>query len=169
VIFADLLHETLEDMPRAVMLSLALTAAAVVLLFRAVRPAAWVLGTLAMGLCWLLGAMWIGRVRLNFINLIALPITFGIGVDYAVNLLGRYRTAPEEGILAAVRGTGGPVVLCSLTTSLGYLALLRSHNQAVRSLGVVAVLGEVCCLLAAMLVLPAALLWLESRAGGRNA
>jgi predicted RND superfamily exporter protein len=167
VIFADLLRATLVDMPRAVMLSLLVTGMAVMLLFGRARPAAVVLGTLAVGVVGLVGALAGAHVRLNFINLIALPITFGIGVDYAVNLLGRYRTAPEAGILAAMRGAGGPVVLCSLTTSLGYLALLRSHNQAVRSLGAVAVLGEASCLLAAMLVLPAVLRWRELSARGR--
>jgi predicted RND superfamily exporter protein len=51
--------------------------------------------------------------------------------------------------------------LCSLTTTLGYLALLRSINQAIRGLGMLAVMGEVACLFAAVLVLPAALVWLE--------
>jgi len=98
-------------------------------------------------------------VRLNFINFIALPITFGIGIDYAVNVYGRFEQERGLGILAAMRGVGGPVILCSLTTSLGYLALLRSHNQAVRSLGAVAVLGETTCLIVALLALPAALVW----------
>ena len=62
-----------------------------------------------------------------------------------------------------MRGSGGAVLLCSLTTSLGYLALLRAHNQAVRSLGAVAVVGEVSCLAAAMLALPAAVIWLRRR------
>jgi predicted RND superfamily exporter protein len=53
------------------------------------------------------------------------------------------------------------VVLNSLTTTLGYLALLGSVNQAVRSLGLIAVLGEVCCLAAAMLALPSWLMWRE--------
>ena len=55
------------------------------------------------------------------------------------------------------------MILCSLTTSLGYLALLRAHNQAVRSLGAVAVLGEITCLAAALLFLPAALTWWRRR------
>ena len=42
-----------------------------------------------------------------------------------------------------MRSTGGAVVLNSLTTTLGYLALIGSVNQAVRSLGVIAVLGEI--------------------------
>jgi predicted RND superfamily exporter protein len=168
VIFADLLRSTLVDMPRSVLLSLALTALSVFLFFRRLQGTALVLGTLALALAWMIGAMAVGGVRLSFINMIALPITFGIGVDYPVNIAGRYLSNTRAGILAAVQGTGGPVTLCSLTTSLGYIALLRAHNQAVRSLGAVAVLGEITCLAAALLFLPAALYWWERRRSARE-
>jgi hypothetical protein len=101
------------------------------------------------------------RVKLQFLNFIALPITFGIGVDYAVNVVSRYVREGAGGAITAIRETGGAVILCSLTTTLGYLALVRSMNFAVRSLGIAAVLGEVSCMLAAVLVLPAGLVWLD--------
>jgi predicted RND superfamily exporter protein len=107
------------------------------------------------------------RLKINFFNFVALPITFGIGVDYAVNLM--QRVLNGGGVLPAIRFTGGAVVLCSLTTSLGYLALFFSVNQAVRSLGIIAVLGEVCCLSSAMLALPAWLLWREKNREERQA
>lgn len=157
VIFADLLRASLVDMPRSVALSLLLTGVVVTLLFRRPRSAATVLGSLVLALVWMLGGLGAAGVRLSFINFIALPVTFGIGIDYAVNVYGRYEQDREAGMVGALAGTGGAVILCSLTTSLGYLALLRAHNQAVRSLGAVAVLGEVACLLTAVLVLPAAL------------
>jgi predicted RND superfamily exporter protein len=163
VIFADLVRASLVDMPRVLVLSLALTATTVILLFRRGRAIAIVLGSLGLALVWLVGALGAAQVRLSFINFIALPITFGIGVDYAVNIYGRYDQDPGVGILSAVRSTGSAVVLCSLTTCLGYLALLRAHNQAVRSLGAVAVLGEVCCLSTALLVVPAVICWRERR------
>ena len=51
---------------------------------------------------------------------------------------------------------GAPaIVLCSLTTVVGYGSLLVSSNPAIRSFGTAAVLGEVTCLLAALIVLPA--------------
>jgi predicted RND superfamily exporter protein len=84
-------------------------------------------------------------------------VTFGIGVDYAVNVMQRYHADGSSDILAALRTTGGAVVLCSLTTMLGYFALVGSHNQGIRSLGEVAVVGEISCLTAAVLVLPS--LW----------
>ena len=85
------------------------------------------------------------------------------GSYYAVNVVQRYVREGRGSALLAIRETGGAVILCSLTTTLGYLALVRSTNFAVRSLGVAAVIGEICCLLASVLVLPAMLIWVDSR------
>jgi predicted RND superfamily exporter protein len=75
----------------------------------------------------------------------------------------RYHADGSYDILHALKTTGGAVVLCSLTTMLGYFALVGSHNQGIRSLGEVAVMGEVSCLAAAVLVLPAGWYWIEKR------
>jgi hypothetical protein len=69
----------------------------------------------------------------------------------------RYEADGDTSILRVLRTSGGAVVLCSLTTMLGYLALLGSHNAAIRGLGAIAAVGELSCLLAAVLVMPA--LW----------
>ncbi|HEY3352467.1 MAG TPA: MMPL family transporter [Polyangia bacterium] len=161
VIYADLWAAVLADVPIAVGLSFLATLLVVVGAFRAGRASVAVLAALLVGIGWMAGILLLLKVRLNFLNFIALPITFGIGVDYAVNVTQRYVREGPGSALTAVRETGGAVILCSLTTTLGYLALARSMNFAVRSLGVAAVVGEVCCLLAAVLVLPAGLLWLD--------
>jgi predicted RND superfamily exporter protein len=137
----------------------------VVVAFRRSRATFYVLGSLLAGVSWMVGLMVVLRVKINFLNFVALPITFGIGVDYAVNIVQRYLREGRGSALVATRETGGAVTLCSLTTMLGYLALVRSNNFGVRSLGLAAFLGEVCCLLAAMLLLPSALAWLDSRRG----
>ena len=51
--------------------------------------------------------------------------------------------------------TGGAVTLCSLTTVIGYSSLLVAHNRALVSFGVLANLGELACLVSALLALPA--------------
>ena len=96
--------------------------------------AGWRSAGLSAALVWMIGAMAVGNVRLSFINFIALPITFGIGVDYPVNIYGRYAQERGRGVLEALRGAGGPVILCSLTTSLGYLALLLALVVALSQL-----------------------------------
>lgn len=163
VIYADMWAAVIEDVPTAVLASFLVTLGVIALAFRAGKPAAIVIATLLVGVSWMTGALSLGGVRLNFLNFIALPLTFGIGVDYAVNIMQRYRVDGRGSALVAVRSTGGAVVLCSLTTLLGYLALVRSSNYAVRSMGIAAVLGEATCLIAAVLVMPGALTWLDRR------
>ncbi len=173
VIFADMLKAVVRDIPRAVSLSLVLTLAAVLLAFRGRSQSLVVLFALLVGSAGVGGFLYLGHVKLNFLNFAALPITFGIGVDYAVNVAQRYYADGKRDILAALRTSGGAVVLCSLTTMLGYIALLGSHNQAVRGMGMIAVVGEVSCLLAAVLALPALLLvhrtWRAPASLGENA
>ena len=50
------------------------------------------------------------------------------------------------------------MTLCSLTTIIGYSSLLLAKNHALFLFGAVAVIGEMCCLFAALLALPAVLL-----------
>jgi len=102
-------------------------------------------------------------VKINFINLIAFPITFGIGVDYAVNVMGRYFQDGRNDVVAAIRSTGGAVGLCSATTIIGYSSLLVAQNRGLFLFGLVAVLGEITCLTTAVVMLPAALLVYQKR------
>ena len=82
---------------------------------------------------------------MTFLNFIALPITFGIGAEYALNVITRYRE--EQDIVQAVVSTGAAVALCSWTTIVGYGSLLAARNQALQGFGLMAILGEVACLL----------------------
>ena len=56
-----------------------------------------------------------------------------------VNIVERYVREGAGGAVSAVRNTGGAVILCSMTTTLGYLALVSSMNEAVASMGKAAV------------------------------
>ena len=99
----------------------------------------------------------------SFFNFVALPITFGIGVDYGVNMFQRYKLEGGGSILKVIRNTGGPVGLCSFTTAVGYGSLLLAGNQGFVSFGTLAVAGEVTCVIAAVVSLPAFLYWQYKR------
>jgi predicted RND superfamily exporter protein len=81
--------------------------------------------------------------KINFLDFVALPITIGIGIEYAVNIVTRARQEGETGGGTAVAATGGAVVLCSYTTIVGYGSLLLSQNLGIRSFGVAAMLAGV--------------------------
>jgi predicted RND superfamily exporter protein len=162
VVFAAMIRSIVHDAPLATFASLA-GVSLLVLLLAGPRGAGPVLAVLCTGVLWMLGVgAWAG-VRTNFLDFIALPITFGIGVDYGINIYLRSRAEgdPQRGVERA----GGAVALCSLTTIIGYGALLVADNQALRSFGEMAILGEIACLSAALLGLPA---WLRWRSAARR-
>ncbi len=162
-ISADILSSIEHDGPIATAAALFGVVMTVLLLFR-FRAISWiVVGALVVGVLWLAAAALVLHVKINFANFIAFPITFGIGVDYAVNVIGRYVQDKQRGILSALRETGSAVVLCSLTTIIGYSSLLLAENRALFLFGLLAVLGEIACLLAAVTLLPAAFVLFERR------
>jgi predicted RND superfamily exporter protein len=164
----DIIGSIRRDAPIASVASLLGVVAIVVVVLRGRRPAIYVIGSLAVGVLWLAGAAMALGVKVNFCNFVAFPITFGIGVDYAVNVITRYVQDGERDVTGAVRSTGAAVGLCSLTTIIGYSSLLLAKNRALYLFGLTAVLGEVACLTAAVVALPAWLVaWRRARARAR--
>jgi predicted RND superfamily exporter protein len=160
VIYADMLAAVLHDGPRATLYSLIGVLLLCFLAFRRPARVALVISVLLAGVAWLGAAFVLLDLRINFLNFIALPITFGIGVDYAVNVYSRYLFEREtsdrlKSITEAVVSTGGAVMLCSLTTVIGYASLLIARNGALVSFGKVAISGELATLTVALLVMPA--------------
>jgi predicted RND superfamily exporter protein len=160
---ADILAAVRSDGPRASAAALVGVVMAVLVVVGARLSSALVIASLLVAVAWLVAATMIVGVRVNFADFIAYPITFGIGVDYAVNIVGRYTQAPRTDIGTVLRTTGGAVALCSLTTMIGYSSLLMAQNRGLMQFGVVAVLGEVCCITAALIAVPALLTWSAQR------
>jgi uncharacterized protein len=162
-ISSDMIESINHDGPRATLFAFTAVVLLVIVLFR--RPATFapVLLALFLGVLWLVGAILAAWYKINFLNFIALPITFGIGVDYSVNVFSRYREEGGASILKVIRDTGGAVVLCSFTTTVGYGSLVIASNQAFVSFGLLAVMGEITCLFAAMFAMPAILIVLRNR------
>jgi predicted RND superfamily exporter protein len=79
----------------------------------------------------------------------------------------RRELSDDAGLEKGLVETGGAVVLCSLTTTLGYVALMFSVNGATQSFGLAAAAGEVTTVLAAVLFLPAILFWMTKRKPAR--
>ena len=160
---SDLFESIVKDGPKATFFAFIAVFLLVILLFREVRTVALCSFALLLGVLWLFGYVLIFDQKINFLNFIALPITFGIGVDYGVNVFQRYRLEKRGGILPVLEQTGGAVLLASFTTVTGYGSLLIASNQAFVSFGKLAVLGELTCVLAAVISLPALLFLLEQR------
>jgi predicted exporter len=154
---ADIVAAMRRDGPLATASAMIAVLLVALLAFRSLGLSVAAMASLAVGVTLMLGlAAWSGQ-RINFSNLIALPITFGVAADYSINVLRRFQSHGDIG--EAVGRTGGAVALCSTTTIIGFASLVVAQNRALRSFGELAISGELACLATAVLVLPAFLAW----------
>jgi predicted RND superfamily exporter protein len=92
-------------------------------------------------------------VHINMFNFAAVPVTIGVGADYVVNLLGAMDAFDVDARHACAQ-MGGAILLCSLTTVVGYLSLVFAQSGALRTFGWAAVLGEAMAVTTVLLVVP---------------
>ncbi|HEU5056911.1 MAG TPA: MMPL family transporter [Kofleriaceae bacterium] len=156
-VFADMLRIMKRDGPRAVALSLIGSALTVIVLLGAGRHGWVTILCAAAGSAGMIAIAGAVGVKVNFLDFIALPLTIGIGADYAANMAAREREEGGRDRAGALVAAAGAVLLCSLTTIIGYGSLLGSDNAGIRSFGLAAIIGEVTCLAAALLLCPALL------------
>lgn len=137
----------------AIFLFLALTLRGLVLPLFAMIP-------LMVGTIWTLGLMGLMKVDFNLANSIFMPLIVGVGVEYGVIIIHRWREGrmpPGHLPISTAKG----VILAALTTTLGFGSLMISRHQGIFSLGFVALTGSLCVLLAAVLLLTALLSFLK--------
>jgi uncharacterized protein len=165
VVFAAMIRSVLHDGPRATAASLLAVLVLILLIMRPMSSAGAAIATLLVGVTWMMGVAGLFGVRITFLNFIALPITFGIGAEYGLNVAVRHRQ--DHDMIRAVVSTGAAVAVCSWTTIVGYGSLLAARNRALQGFGAMAILGELACITAALLALPGIMLWLERRRARR--
>ena len=159
-VFADILDAVTRAGPRATLVALLGVVGFVLLVVGRGRHAAVTLACLVVGTVAMTAIAALAGMKVNFLDFVALPITLGIGVDYAVNVVARARAGADT---SGLGGTRAAVVLCSWTTTVGYASLLLSGNAGIESFGLTAMIGEVTCLLGAVTLAPALLAVLERR------
>lgn len=108
--------------------------------------------TFALGL--LLVVMSLQGWSWNLMNLTALPLLLGAGIDYSIHVLLSLRR--HAGNPAAMRRTTGRALwLCAGTTMAAFGSLSLSSNAGLASLGRVCAAGIACMLLTELYLLPA--------------
>ena len=158
LIFSDLVKIVKRDAPILMLASFVAVSAFVLLAVRRMREGYVIILSLVWVVLVMIAAMSIFGIKINFFNFIALPLTFGVGVDYAINIAIRFHEKKRSRTYDIIRHTGGAVALCSATTIIGYSVLMRSTNQAVAQFGFMAVIGEFASIFAAMLLVPAVII-----------
>ena len=161
----DIERSVSTDGPRATLIAGVGAILVVLTILGLTRQAAVTILCAASGVLLLLCAAGLFGLRINFLDFVALPITIGIGIDYALNIAARHRAEGRGSATRIAAATGPAVALCSYTTVVGYASLLLSENRGIRSFGLAALLGELTCVFGALVLAPALL---DFRATGQR-
>jgi hopanoid biosynthesis associated RND transporter like protein HpnN len=124
--------------------------------FRSVVPSLLALLSVTVGVIWMLGIMRLVGWSYNPINMMAVPLTLGIGIDNGVHIVHRFRDNGGDA-RAAVLTSGRAIAVSSLTTMAGFACLLLSTHRGLISLGQLLVLGVGACLISSLFIFPAIL------------
>ena len=164
VIFADILNAIEKDGPKVTgVAALGLIVMVVLVVGRNRRAVAVLIATIAGSLL-MVAICALVQLKVNFLDFVALPITLGLGIDYAINVAHRQDESGLPDPILTLRTSGSAVFICSLTTMIGYGSLLVSENLAIRGFGKASLIGEVACVLTALVLVPALLVVMTPRA-----
>jgi hopanoid biosynthesis associated RND transporter like protein HpnN len=124
---------------------------------------------LAVGVVLSLGIMGLFGLPLNPANMIAFPLILGVGVDNGVHVLHDFLMRRREGKCTISHAIGRGVLVKALTTMIGFGTLMISSERGLMGLGFILTLGVGCCMLAALVFLPALLGLVAGTAGATAA
>lgn len=117
-----------------------------------------------MSILLLFGIMGITGVKLDVATALLSSIMIGVGVDYTIHFLWRYREErqehrpPKEAVITTLSTTGRGILFNALSVIVGFFVLIFSSFTPIRFFGVLVVISIIGCLIGALIILPALVL-----------
>ena len=123
-------------------------------------------GPIVLVLICVLGTMALLSIPYSLITSIITALSIGIGVDYTIHVIHRYREEfsrsrdPERAAIRTLMTTGSALLGSALTTALGFGVLIASPLLASQQFGITATITIVYSLMVSVfVVLPAMVVW----------
>ena len=164
VIFNDLVDAVIRGQLSSLGLSLLLVVIIVAVLFRSLVGGLMAGGTLALAMAILFGMMGLLNFDLNMPTAMLSSIMIGVGVDYTIHFLWRFRQERrdgqpyEEAVQRTLTTSGRGIIINALSVVVGFAVMFISSFLPVRTFGFLVVVSISACLLGAMVLMPALVL-----------
>ena len=166
VVLSDLAHAVVKGQIISLFLATGLVAVMLMLLFRSAVAGLISAIPLALSMLILFGLMGVFRIELNIATALLSSIMIGVGIDYTIHFLWRYREERKNGldyadaIRITLRTTGRGIIFNAFSVIVGFSALLLSTFLPVRFFGFLVVVSIFACLIGALVLIPAlCLVW----------
>ncbi|NUU98529.1 MMPL family transporter [Marinitoga sp. 1138] len=109
----------------------------------------------------MLGIMGWFDIKFNVVNIIALPLIIGIGVDDGIHLIHRYRR--EKNLREALRSTGKAITMTTLTTGAAFGSFVLAKYRGFVGFGLLLLMGVIFSFLITAYVITSIISYMESK------
>lgn len=165
-VMADMVHHIVWGQIMSLALAALLVTLVVSLLMRSLAAGLLSVSPLLLALIMIFGVMGFMGIELNLVTALLSSIMIGVGVDYTIHFLWRYRDerfeghSPEVAVERTLSTTGRGIVFNGLSVVVGFAVLIISAFYPVRFFGLLVAISILASLVAALVVVPAlALVW----------
>jgi hydrophobe/amphiphile efflux-3 (HAE3) family protein len=168
-VFSDLAVKMVHG--QFISLAMALIAVSLLLMFLFRSVAAGLISAIPLALSMIIvfGLMGLFKIELNVATSLLSSIMIGVGIDYTIHFLWRYKKERRHGLLhrEAVKQTlittGRGITFNAFSVIIGFMALLLSSFVPVRFFGFLVVVSVFSCLVGALVLIPAVCLVLKPK------
>ncbi|ADL12664.1 Patched family protein [Acetohalobium arabaticum DSM 5501] len=160
----DLLAELVDSVVKGQVFSLTLSVISVALiviyLFSSLTAGVIAILPLTLAIVTLFGLMGYFGIELNMITALLSSIMIGVGVDYTIHFLWRYRKEKKNrdskaAVKKTLMTTGRGIIFNALSVIVGFVILLGSNFLPVKFFGFLVIISISGCLIGSLILLPA--------------
>ncbi len=158
---ADQISASSSDAAKATGITLILILILFICSYRALLRPAFTFLVLIMAVLWSLGFALVYVGHFNVLSIAVIPMVLGIGIDFGIQILGRYEEelghhcSVPHAITAALEHTGVAIITGGSTTAAAFFTLCFNDFVGLSELGIIAGTSMIFCITANLVVLPA--------------
>ncbi len=161
VISTDEMITTQKDVELASKIALGGIALLFIIAFKGIVKPLLAVFSLLIALAWSLGFTSLTVGHLNILSVVFTTILIGLGIDFGIHILERYKEERQEGVdistalQKTLQGTGQGNFSGAITTAIAFGAMVLTDFIGIVELGWIAGWGILFCMIAMVLLLPA--------------
>jgi hopanoid biosynthesis associated RND transporter like protein HpnN len=168
---ADEAASSSTDAAQASALTVVLILALFFFSYRSFLRPAFAFLVLNMAVLWSLGFALVSVGHFNVISIAMIPMVLGIGIDFGIQILGRYEEElgrhgdVDQAVTATLEHTGVAIITGGSTTAAAFFTLCFNDFVGLAELGIIAGTSMIFCMAANLVVLPAVFILRDRRRG----
>ena len=159
IVFNALMDIIWKDGRRSTYAALVMIFLLLLLDFRKIKYALMAMVPLVTGVAAMLGIMQMTGLQITLLNIMAIPLIIGIGIDDGVHIIHRRLIEGPNKLSQIFSSTGRAVLVTSLTTMLGFGSLWFATYRGLGSMGIALFIGVGACFIMTVVSLSAMLGW----------